>query len=1208
MENSIIFNNKNDQTILSKWIHLQKIIKQEITLEEIISSQEQSNLKTLQSKFLQYYQNKMKTLQTFENIFAIDKNSLENIQSYEINEFPEKVLLDAYDPIFNFFFILRSNYNYILSLVSIIEESENLNLISKELNSFVDLLNHRFYDNILIPNPEEEELLTLIYLLLEREINEMNSASSSSFLDERYCFLGKFLKSYTKKQELKSYLSLTLGNLIMKIENSGDKCLDLNLMKIKMFLENEKKKNNNDFNYNNFNNVNLEEYLTKDLPKCNIHFHDKENVNNINYSVHLTQIELSNRIQTEKNPDLKEFYLSQLERINKDPDVFTNKKFLQSLQDENNKFEIVKFYKNNFKIIINYINNIIQSLIDKIKTIPYPIRCICKIIYILISNKFSKISKYERNSFIGEFIFGKCILNILVNSDINAVITSTILSHNTRNCLVLIAKVLTKINRGLLFEANLETDSTIFNHYIIEVIPIINKFYDDLIDVQLPSNIEKMIEDYKNKPKISPVKQIHLKPKRGERKKEANDDDDDNNNNNNDNNNNNNNNNNNDNNNNNNNDNNNINNENNNNEKKQIKYSYFNENPDELINIQCICFSIEDVLFLSKMAKSKIERFSHFSRFNFFSKTVNRILNEEYKLEEILSHKSKKKTFFLLFKTEKSFLIKNPISEGKKINNNMMQILENEDDKIILEKIKFCLKIILKGLNIISTKNYPYFIITTNNNNFFSAIKLTLNEIDDFMENVNVNKIPLKWYSEYIFNNKNSLNKKYIENDYELLFQEFLNEEEKILNDLKNFSSLSLMNIGLNLRCAEKLIEKANSEMIKMIIVERFMKAEKFVQKNEIKICFDINKSNIKNVDNNNIDDENGIETIKICLQKNCRHNNNNFSPNINNNNNIKNEYHCRTIKDFYLKFINDWKNNIEKFPNFNSLIKHDISTGIQSNKIYKTFENYMNIVKMQLENENKKKTNNNNNNNSNNNNNNNNTNKNNINNNNNNNNINNNNNNNENNNNNNNNNNNDINNKNLKQISEEINFVCENIEDYIIKKIYPSVFPPEPLEIDRNFYNQTRKLQWILPIQLEIKNIYKNQLNSAKFFIKKMDEEKSVNEKLNCISKAYNTINNTIKFCSGENSNAGADDLSPIFQYIIIQAQPERFFSNIYYIKCFLNPDKLKGMKGYLLTQMQFAAEYIMKIDHVRLGMNKEEFDEMVNKTLNNNNNNNNE
>ena len=384
--------------------------------------------------------------------------------------------------------------------------------------------------------------------------------------------------------------------------------------------------------------------------------------------------------------------------------------------------------------------------------------------------------------------------------------------------------------------------------------------------------------------------------------------------------------------------------------------------------------------------------------------------------------------------------------------------------------------------------------------------------------------------------------------------------------------------------------------MKKMIIVERFMKAEKFVQKNEIKICFDYNEN--KNNNNNNEidddDDDNGIETIKISLQSNCRHAKNN------NNSNDKIEYHCKSIKEFYLKFINNWKKNPEKFPNFNFLVKNDIQTGIQTNKIYKTLDNYMNFVKIQLINDNNKnnknifiKINKNNSNNNINNNsiyksfsniNNNNNNKN-------------------NNENNNNENNNENENDEIKEKFEEIDFVCDNIEDYIIKKIYPYVFPSKSLEIDDNFYNQTRKLNWISPIQLEIKNIYKNQLISAINYITKIDKEKSINEKLKCISKAHNIINSTIKFSSGENSNAGADDVSPIFQYIIIQAQPKRFFSNIYYIKCFLSKDKLKTIEGFLLSQMKFAAEYIMKIDHVRLGMSKEEFDEKCNKSMNNNN-----
>jgi hypothetical protein len=59
------------------------------------------------------------------------------------------------------------------------------------------------------------------------------------------------------------------------------------------------------------------------------------------------------------------------------------------------------------------IEELLQVIIDKIITLPYPLRCICRIIRILISKKFPHLSRYEVNSFIGKFILDKCIFPIL---------------------------------------------------------------------------------------------------------------------------------------------------------------------------------------------------------------------------------------------------------------------------------------------------------------------------------------------------------------------------------------------------------------------------------------------------------------------------------------------------------------------------------------------------------------------------------------------------------------------------------------------------------------------------------------------------------------------------------------------------------------------------------------------------------------------------
>ena len=153
-----------------------------------------------------------------------------------------------------------------------------------------------------------------------------------------------------------------------------------------------------------------------------------------------------------------------------------------------------------------------------------------------------------------------------------------------------------------------------------------------------------------------------------------------------------------------------------------------------------------------------------------------------------------------------------------------------------------------------------------------------------------------------------------------------------------------------------------------------------------------------------------------------------------------------------------------------------------------------------------------------------------------------------------------------------------ERIEDHIMKQIYIDTFPAIPLKKDDTFYKKTLSLEQIKPSELGIKETYINDLDIAIKCIQKIDNGKSVYEKLKCIASAYNTINNTIKFASGKDADGGAEDLSPIFQYIIIKAQPRRFFSNIYYLKTFLNPSKYKGMSGFLLSQLEFAAEFITK------------------------------
>jgi len=173
-----------------------------------------------------------------------------------------------------------------------------------------------------------------------------------------------------------------------------------------------------------------------------------------------------------------------------------------------------------------------------------------------------------------------------------------------------------------------------------------------------------------------------------------------------------------------------------------------------------------------------------------------------------------------------------------------------------------------------------------------------------------------------------------------------------------------------------------------------------------------------------------------------------------------------------------------------------------------------------------------------------------------------------------------------------DVNDISEEIEDHILRQIYKDVFPKK-IEGDEDeiFYYRTKYLDWVTPEHLEIKKVYFNQLGFAISCIRKLDEARSFLDKLNLISNAHNSINNTIKFSSGKNEDAGQDEMTPIFQYIILKAHPRRMISNINYMKCFLGDDS-SGYRAFFLKQIESAITYINSIDYIQLNISKEEFD----------------
>jgi hypothetical protein len=115
---------KKVEKIIQKWLSLQKTIKEEITLEEVILKQQDDDFNNLKELFTKYYETKIQFRQQFEIIKNLEKNIKIEKKEYKIEKDIDRMLLDASDPIRNLMFILRNNYDYITKLVSLIDETD----------------------------------------------------------------------------------------------------------------------------------------------------------------------------------------------------------------------------------------------------------------------------------------------------------------------------------------------------------------------------------------------------------------------------------------------------------------------------------------------------------------------------------------------------------------------------------------------------------------------------------------------------------------------------------------------------------------------------------------------------------------------------------------------------------------------------------------------------------------------------------------------------------------------------------------------------------------------------------------------------------------------------------------------------------------------------------------------------------------------------
>ena len=212
------------------------------------------------------------------------------------------------------------------------------------------------------------------------------------------------------------------------------------------------------------------------------------------------------------------------------------------------------------------------------------------------------------------------------------------------------------------------------------------------------------------------------------------------------------------------------------------------------------------VLFILTLINKNLKIFSNLPKYDFFCKTFNHIKSKDYKIDDQIDSEPDIKRFFILFKEEKTAQLEKLVSKKKKEESSFL--IENQNLELICKRVKLSIKTVLKGLNLLNNKDFSHLIGAISNEKFFSALQYTLDDLENFSENMN--QIPLKWYGLYLSNNKKRINEIYQKNDYEKLYEEMLEEETKILEELKKFSRVLITRNGMNLGCGEKILEQMN--------------------------------------------------------------------------------------------------------------------------------------------------------------------------------------------------------------------------------------------------------------------------------------------------------------------------------------------------------------------------------------------------------------
>ena len=1150
----------------SKWANLKLFLQEKKSLESSVKLQKQKTIEQFSSKCKEIYKKKVE-------IQLITKKNRQTFKSYNSNkEYTEdEDIRNIIDKISNFkiidksqdfeqnsvkafLFCFRQNNDLMLRLIECVD--------NKQCDILVPFLCHFFYENFYMESTEQEEILYIIYLLLEKEIDSLFTPSVSTFLDQS--FVSKFLTEMGNRYEIKHYIDIILNYMILNIEEVNIKYNSLDIIGNKseegreyydmsyedgIFHRSAKTGDKNPFTLarnETVQNIQINEKMPINeknfkkslmippsmttnevsfgLNKVGTSTFFGDNINNKNFMNtvplkkeinsdlfnNINEKFIRDKIEKETNEIMKHFYVRQLRKLqaSKNPDLFNGNKYYEKMKMQKKiySFAVTQFNKS-YSLVINFINELLTNL-ENDTIVPYSIKVICKFIYKLLKRRFKNISKMQCNILICQFLFDKLIFPVLQNPDINDAGKDMIISFNTRKSLSNIYVVCKKLVRGELFSIEDKDYLVIFNKFIINNYHRINKIIDKLIHVKAPEKLIKLSEQFYDDDffQLENIKR----------------------------------------------------------DTSSINYEYFKENSNDFMQHKSICFSTKELFLLFEIVNNNKERFIQESSplqkiFEDLSSNINKIEKNKYDYYVIISDEYDDEISQLLFHKEQKLAL------GKAKNN---------DD--LIKNLKYCICQLISNIDISPNWKWVYQNSDTISTFQFIHKYVTANNFDskNYMKKENI--IPLCWYSQYIINNIKKIENDYWGlNDYIMLYENIEYEIEIQFKKLRRLNDFLTVNISTKFILIDHKIKIFNQELENVKNTELNIKTVQFIEKTKIKVCLttideinELSKIYPISLDNLNIDGPHKLILSPRNEKIPCIHQTKMEPKNYNELRLLSyfKSMHCRNINEFCLKLAEHYKyicddiigitkNNEEsliqnktiKSPHKNMRKRQTCKENINvirecsSKELIDKYMKYLThaihestIFNIGSSNNNEEK------------------------------------------------------------VEKDKEKALHIIWNCILKTLCIKICENELTEKDKNLRNLCKKLKWIKPENLEIpKAVYDQKLfKKAEYHIKKMDYLRTPGGMLHQFGLGVQLINSMFVFMLNQKT-AEAGDLLPLIIFAIISAKPKRMIFNIKFIKYFMNQNELLGNIGYNLIQAESSTNFIQSMTGQQLKMDQKEFED---------------